>query len=175
MPCTGLQVPFAPYLLVFFFFVTVTIYLERLKLIKLIKQNKTQTLQWKHTKIAVQMTLGPYWNTFRSALLTIAYWLVVTSGLHCTFVYCTYQKLCRICWKRKTICFCYCLRLTEVCKRRLRINWTTMSQVKCYARKKHCYHRATMFCDKLNSWFGLAFPAFRNGIVAFQKLIIRIK
>ena len=126
----GLQVPFAPYLLVFFFFVTVTIYLERLKLIKLIKQNKTQTLQWKHTKIAVQMTLGPYWNTFRSALLTIAYWLVVTSGLHCTFVYCTYQKLCRICWKRKTICFCYCLRLTEVCKRRLRINWTTMSQVK---------------------------------------------
>ena len=126
----GLQVPFAPYLLVFFFFVTVTIYLKRLKLIKLIKQNKTQTLQWKHTKIAVQMTLGPYWNTFRSALLTIAYWLVVTSGLHCTFVYCTYQKLCRICWKRKTICFCYCLRLTEVCKRRLRINWTTMSQVK---------------------------------------------
>ena len=126
----GLQVPFAPYLLVFFFFVTVTIYLKRLKLIKLIKQNKTQTLQWKHTKIAVQMTLGPYWNTFRSALLTIAYWLVVTSGLHCTFVYCTYQKLCRICWKRKPICFCYCLRLTEVCKRRLRINWTTMSQVK---------------------------------------------
>ena len=56
----GLQVPFAPYLLVFFFFsVTVTIYLERLKLIKLIKQNKTQALQWKHTKIAVQMTLAP--------------------------------------------------------------------------------------------------------------------
>ena len=27
----GLQVPFAPYLLVFFFFITVTIYLERLR------------------------------------------------------------------------------------------------------------------------------------------------
>ena len=54
----GLQVPFAPYLLVLFF-VTVTIYLERLRPIKLIKQNKTQTLQWKHTKIAVQTTLAP--------------------------------------------------------------------------------------------------------------------
>ena len=38
----GLQVPFAPYLLVLFF-VTVTIYLERLRPIKLIKQNKTKT------------------------------------------------------------------------------------------------------------------------------------
>ena len=58
----GLQVPFAPHLPVIFFFVffvTVTIYLERLRPIKLIKQNKTQTLQWKHTKIAVQMTLAP--------------------------------------------------------------------------------------------------------------------
>ena len=58
----GLQVPFAHHLLVFFFFfffVTVTIYLERLRPIKLIKQSKTQTLQWKHTKIAVQMTLAP--------------------------------------------------------------------------------------------------------------------
>ena len=35
----GLQVPFAPYLLVFFFSVTVTIYLERLRPIKLIKKN----------------------------------------------------------------------------------------------------------------------------------------
>ena len=36
----GLQVPFAPYLLVFFFFffVTVTIYSERLRPIKLIKK-----------------------------------------------------------------------------------------------------------------------------------------
>ena len=33
----GLQVPFAPYLLVFF---SVTIYLERFRPIKLIKQNK---------------------------------------------------------------------------------------------------------------------------------------
>ena len=38
----GLQVPFAPYLLVLFF-VTVTIYLERLRPIKLIKQNKNKT------------------------------------------------------------------------------------------------------------------------------------
>ena len=38
-----LQFPFAPYLLVsFFFFVTVTIYLERLSPIKLIKQNIKQ-------------------------------------------------------------------------------------------------------------------------------------
>ena len=38
-----LQVPFAPYLLISFFFsVTVTIYLERLSPIKLIKQNIKQ-------------------------------------------------------------------------------------------------------------------------------------
>ena len=37
----GLQVPFAPYLLWFFFFVTVTIHLEKLRPTKLIKQNKT--------------------------------------------------------------------------------------------------------------------------------------
>ena len=35
----GLQVPFAHYLLVTFFFVTATIYLQRLRPIKLIKQN----------------------------------------------------------------------------------------------------------------------------------------
>ena len=33
---------------------------------------------------------GPYWNTFRSALHTIAYLLVV--NLHCIFVHRTYQK-----------------------------------------------------------------------------------
>ena len=38
----GLQVPFAPYLLVFFFSVTVTIYFEKLRPTKLIKQNKTK-------------------------------------------------------------------------------------------------------------------------------------
>ena len=38
VPCMGLHVPFAPNLLVFFFVVTVTIYLERPRPIKLIKK-----------------------------------------------------------------------------------------------------------------------------------------
>ena len=47
----GLHVPFAPNLLVFFFFVTVTIYLERPKPIKLIKKKQTnkQTKQTNKT------------------------------------------------------------------------------------------------------------------------------
>ena len=47
----GLQVPFAPYLQVFFFFcffVTVTIYLERLRPIKLRKQNNKTINDWEH-------------------------------------------------------------------------------------------------------------------------------
>jgi len=40
VPCMGLQVPFAPHHLVFF--VTVTIYLERLRPIKLIKQKQNK-------------------------------------------------------------------------------------------------------------------------------------
>ena len=126
----GLQVPFAPYLLVFFFFRYCNYLFGETQTNKVDKTKQNSDTAMEAHENSSSDDTGPYWNTFRSALLTIAYWLVVTSGLHCTFVYCTYQKLCRICWKRKTICFCYCLRLTEVCKRRLRINWTTMSQVK---------------------------------------------
>ena len=28
--------------------------------------------------------------------------------------------------KKKTFCSCYCLRLTEFCKRRIGMNWTTI-------------------------------------------------
>ena len=57
----GLQVPFAPYLLVFFFFRYCNYLFGETQTNKVdkTKQNKTQTLQWKHTKIAVQMTLAP--------------------------------------------------------------------------------------------------------------------
>ena len=32
--------------------------------------------------------------------------------------------------KKKIFCSCYCLRLTKFCKRRISINWTTMSSEK---------------------------------------------
>ena len=33
-------------------------------------------------------------------------------------------------WKRRTFCCCYCLRLTEFCKGRISINWTTINYKK---------------------------------------------
>ena len=39
--------------------------------------------------------------------------------------------------KKKMFCSCYCLRLAEFCKRRISINWTTMS------KKKNKYRSST--------------------------------
>ena len=96
----GLQVPFAPHLPVifFFFFFRYCNYLFRetqTNKVDKTKQNSDTAME-AHENSSSDDT-GPYWNTFKSASLTIAYCLVVTSGLHCTFVYCTYLKLCRIC------------------------------------------------------------------------------
>ena len=40
--------------------------------------------------------------------------------------------------KKKMFCSCYCLRLAEFCKRRISINWTTMS-----LKKKNKYRSST--------------------------------
>ena len=85
----------------------------------------TRALQWKHTTVAVQMTLA-LTGTHSNALLTIS--LLTNRYIFTVHLYTVHiKKLCCICWKRKTFCSCYCLRLTEFCKRRIGMNWTTMS------------------------------------------------
>ena len=126
-----------------------------------------------HSPLFVSTLLEHIWLRF----LLWAHWLIVTFSLYICILY---QELCCICLKRRTICYCYCLRLTEFCKSADRIsNWTTLSLAKSTVnglRERHRSHRATMFCYKLNAWFCLVFPAFGIGIVAYQNLLFfRIK
>ena len=96
----------------------------------------TGTLQWKHTTVAVQTTLAPT-RTHSNPLLAIS--LLTNRYISTVHLYTVHIKhYVAFCWKRKTFCSCYCLRLTEFCKRRISINWTTMS-----LKKKTKYRSST--------------------------------
>ena len=84
----------------------------------------TWALQWKHTTMAVQMTLATT-GTHSNALLTIS--LLSNRYIFTVHLYTVYIKNYVAFVEKEKHCYCYCLRLTEFCKRRISINWTTMS------------------------------------------------
>ena len=93
----------------------------------------TQALQWKHTTVAVQRTLAPT-GTHSNALLTMS--LLINRYIFSVHLDTVYIKnyVAFVEKEKQSACSCYCLRLNNFRKRRISINWTTMSQAKLNAK-----------------------------------------
>ena len=88
------------------------------------------------TTVAVQMTLA-LTGTHSNPLLTIS--LLTNRYIFTVHLYTVHiKKLCCICWKRKTFCCCYCLRLTEFSKKK---DWCELDhyelKIKCRSSTIH--------------------------------------